>query len=385
MPAFAGIVRIRFEVMKSLLAAILLVCLTGDLGWSQRRSKKKERELQHELSLDPDPKKLKKEERPQSLETLKDPPQAVIVDTQRLSFYTSPLSGKGLLSQQIKDGLKALSNGMRGASLVKIRAFVAGTGDMRRVQALVSETFADRRQTIPALSVVQVGALPHEGAQVVMEATAVEKKTLAPHGIAFIAAQRGAAKDALAPLKAVLASASVLPAGVQRVTCFLDSLEHVDTVRTQVAAAFPEAASNYVQLRRDAGGDGVACEAVAALAAAPSKPVEFAGAPGGKEMVKLGPGKIALSGTQMAFGNEDGDFRLAFGRLDKALESVGTDAKQVVFTRVYALTNSGAQRITRLRSEYFDPSRQPVTSSLIFEALPSLDATIGIDVVALSK
>ena len=41
----------------------------------------------------------------------------------------------------------------------------------------------------------------------------------------------------------------------------------------------------------------------------------------------------------MAFGQEDGDLRLAFGRLDKALESLG-DMKNVVFARVYSLTNA---------------------------------------------
>ena len=46
---------------------------------------------------------------------------------------------------------------------------------MRRVQTIVSETFTERRQPLPALSVVQVGALPLEGAQVVMEAIAVKR------------------------------------------------------------------------------------------------------------------------------------------------------------------------------------------------------------------
>ena len=59
-------------------------------------------------------------------------------------------------------------------------------------------------------------------------------------------------------------------------------------------------------------------EAVAATISASVKPVDV-GSPA--QVVRLGPGRIVLSGTQMAFGQEDGDLRLAFGRLDKALET----------------------------------------------------------------
>lgn len=369
--------------MKSVLPAVVCSLLLADPSWCQSRSSKKQKELQQELSLDPDPRKQKKEVRPQVLELPKDPPQAIAVDTQRLSFHVSPLSGRGLLSQQVREGLRALIGSARGAAIVKIRAFVAGTGDMRRVQAIVSETFMERRQPLPALSVIQVGALPLEGAQVVMEAIAQEKKPVAQHGIAFVAAQPADAKDAFGPLKSALGSASLESAAVRRVTCFLNSLDYVDTVRAQAAAAFPEASANYVQLRRDSAGGFVACEAVAALSKAPAKALEAVGSPA--QVVRLGPGRIVLSGTQMAFGGEDGDLRLAFGRLDKALESAGTDIKRVVFARVYPLTNSAAQRFVRVRSEYFDQSAQPATTSLIFEGLPSLDAYVGMDVVALAK
>ena len=366
--------------MKSALVAVVCTLFVCDAAWCQTRSKKKERELQQELSLDPDPKKTKKENRPQVLEVLKDPPSAVVVESHKLSFYVSPLSGKGLLSQQVRDGLRALTSSAKGAPIVKIRAFVAGTGDMRRVQAIVSETFTERRQSLPALSVVQVGALPLEAAQVVMEAIAVEKKATSPQGIALIPAQAGTAKEAAAPLKYVIDKAALPATGVRRVTCFLDSLDNVDSVRSQITTAFPEASANYVQLRRDSAGDFVACEAVADLAADQPKPVQIS-----PQMVKLAPGKVVLSGTQMAFGREDGDLRLAFGRLDKALESAGTDLKQVIFARVYSLSNFAAQQVTRLRSEYFDASTQPLTSSLVFEGLPSLDASVGMDVVALAK
>jgi enamine deaminase RidA (YjgF/YER057c/UK114 family) len=287
------------------------------------------------------------------------------------------------LSQQTRDGLRALDGSARGATIVKIRAFVAGTGDLRRVQAIVSETFTDRRQPLPALSVVQVGALPLEGAQVVMEAISVDRKSMTPNGIAFIAAQPSTASDAAGPLKALLSSSSLPSGDVRRVTCFLNSLEYTEQVRSQVSAAFPEASANYVQLRRDSGGDFVACEAVAALPESQSNATDGAGAR--PQLVRLGPGKVVLSGTQLAFGRGEGDLRLAFGRLDKALESAGADLKLVVFARIYALSRSAEDSVSKLRGDYFDKAAQPATTSLIFEGLPALEASVGLDVVARSK
>ena len=37
----------------------------------------------------------------------KEPPAAVVGETQRLTFHVSPLSAKGLLTQQTRDALKA--------------------------------------------------------------------------------------------------------------------------------------------------------------------------------------------------------------------------------------------------------------------------------------
>src|SRR5580700_2631936 len=109
--------------------------------------------------------KADKELPSQTLPVLKDPPAAVIADAARLTFHVSPLSAKGLLTQQTRDALQALLRGNHGAPIVKLRAFVAGTGDARRVQAIVSEVFTDKKQPLPALSTIQVGALPLEGAQ----------------------------------------------------------------------------------------------------------------------------------------------------------------------------------------------------------------------------
>ena len=115
-------------------------------------------------------KKKKKGEEAEITQTLvipKDPPAAVSAETSRLQFHITPLSAKGLLSQQVRDALKALGRTTGGNAIVHLRAFVAGSGDLRRVQAIVSETFTEKHLNLPALTVVQAGGLPLEGAQVV--------------------------------------------------------------------------------------------------------------------------------------------------------------------------------------------------------------------------
>src|SRR5258706_14652493 len=76
------------------------------------------------------------EPRPQVLEVLPDPPDAVSAETGRLSFQVSPLSSNGLLSQQVRDALKAIMRANHGGAIVKIRAFVAGSGDLRRIKEI---------------------------------------------------------------------------------------------------------------------------------------------------------------------------------------------------------------------------------------------------------
>src|SRR5215831_11390651 len=87
--------------------------------------------------------KKKKEEETQTLQVPKDLPAAVVGETRRLTFRVTPLSARGLLSQQIRDALKAVARDSGGETVLKIRAFVAGTGDLRRVRDLVSDAFAE--------------------------------------------------------------------------------------------------------------------------------------------------------------------------------------------------------------------------------------------------
>ena len=84
----------------------------------------------------------------------------MIAETGKLAFHVSPLSAKGLLTQQVHDALKALDRANGGATFIKLRAFVAGTGDMRRVATIVGEEFADKKIPLPAVTTVQAALYP---------------------------------------------------------------------------------------------------------------------------------------------------------------------------------------------------------------------------------
>jgi enamine deaminase RidA (YjgF/YER057c/UK114 family) len=354
-----------------------VLCLCAAFCWSalsfaapQRKKKSKE----------------EKEEITQVLEVPKDPPNAVVADGSRLVFHISPLSAKGLLSQQVRDGLNALLSKNRRLRIVRIRAFVAGSADLRRVPALVSEILTDKRQPLPAVSVVQVGDLGLDGAQVQMESIAVASKPTMPAGLAFISGQPGKASAAAEPLSAILGKIGLSGSAVRRVTCFLNSVEHVNAARTSIGAAFPQAPAVFVQLRRDSMGDFVECEAVAALVKAPSTNPAFVDIqPNGyAQAVLSGPASLAFTGIQLAFGREDTDARLAFDRLNRTLESVNASTKSVIMSSGYPLSQSALDRVRKTRVEFYDKSNPPASTMLLFEGLSSGDAAFGLDVIAVS-
>jgi enamine deaminase RidA (YjgF/YER057c/UK114 family) len=312
--------------------------------------------------------KKKTDEEPvtQTLPLLKDPPGAVAAETARLVFHVSPLSSKGLLSQQVRDALKALLRDTHGAIIVKLRAFVAGSGDMRRVSTIVSETFAEHKLALPAVSTIEVGALPLEGAQVVIESIAVDKKSMNPDGLAFLSAQP---VKQLRPL-----------AGALRATCYLNSLDDLAQVKSAVAREFSGAVVNFVQSQR-LGFEGLdVCEAVARLDRPPTQPVVIEN---GAALVNTP--KIVLTGTQMAFRDTDADLRLAFERLLRVLEPLGVTYKDVFWSSAYPLTRPVEERVRAMEREFFDRAKPPAGTMLLFEGLPSLDATMALDVIAAAR
>lgn len=345
-------------------------------------------------------KKKDKEEQTQVLQIPKDLPGTVTGNPRRLTFHTTPLFSKGLLSPQIREALKALSRECGGETVLKIRAFVAGSGDVRRVRDLVSEYFNDHKQPLPTLTLVRAGGLPLEGAQVVLEAIASAKKDVNPHGLALISAQAATAEDPLAPVAPLAANSLAAlqqavqaagggPADVLRVTCFLSSLDKLEATRIQVATAYPKAALNFVQTQRSPTRSLAACEAVARLSSETAgggvkllNPQGLPAADGQSQIALVDAPNVVLSGAQASFGYQERDARLAFERLDKELQQAGSAGQKVVFAHCYPLTQAISAQVRKIEPDFFDRAHPPAGSMILFEGLPSMDAGFAVDVVA---
>ena len=343
--------------------------------------------------------KAKKEERTQVLQLPPDLPAATHGNPKRLAFYVTPLSGKGLLTHQVREALHALWREAGGDTVLKIRAFVAGTGDVRRVHDLVSQEFSDRKRPLPALSLLRAGALPMEGAQVVLEAITESHKDLNPHGLAFFSVQSASSPSPLDPaaplvgkavaqLRLAIRAAGTTPQNVLRVTCFVSSLADVPATRSLVDSEFPRATLNYVQPQRSPSSALGACEAVARLAADPPAPVRFLDPDGltretGLASIALvNAPEVLLTGTQVSFGYQPRDTRLAFDRLEKELTEAGASAAKVVFAGYYPLSLDIATQVRETRAQVFDAVHPPAGTLLLFEGLPSMDAGFAVDAIA---
>jgi len=356
-----------------LIALLTIVCF-GSVSMGGAAPKKK--------------KKKKGDEEPitQVLAIPPEPPAAMVADASRLVFFVTPLSAKGLLTAQIRDAVKSLMSQTRGAQIVKIRAFVAGSGDLRRVPSVVSELFTEKKLALPAVSAVQVGALPLVGAQVQLQAIGVDRKVVNPKGLAFVSGQAGSARDAGARLTKALADHGLKPESVRQVTCFMDSLDFEGSVRQQMGIAFPLAVAAYAQLRRDSAGDFSECEAVAALESAPASSPTMAGSNERYSQVAMvGPVTIAFTGIQMAFGREEKDLKLALERFSKILEGVGANWKSVAFGHTYLLLGSVRDKYREARLPLIDARAPPASTTLVFEGLQSLDASLGVEAVAVVR
>jgi enamine deaminase RidA (YjgF/YER057c/UK114 family) len=344
-------------------------------------------------------KRSKKEERTQVLQLPVELPAVTTGNPRRLKFYVTPLTGKGLLTHQIREALKTLARESSGETVLKIRAFVAGSGDVRRVRDLVSEEFTERRGPLPALTLVRAGGLPLEGAQVVLEAIAEAHKDVNPHGLAFFSAQAADAaspldpaaplvRKALAQLGEAMNAAGVAPQSVLRVTCFVSTLADKVATRILMDSAYPHAALNYLQTQRSPGAALAACEAVARLGSDPAAPLQFLNPDGlpresGQASVALvNSDEVVLTGAQVSFGYQPRDTQLAFDRLQKELTQAGTSPSKVAFADYYPLSLDIAAQVRQIRAEFFAHTHPPAATLLLFEGLPSMDAGFAVDAVA---
>jgi enamine deaminase RidA (YjgF/YER057c/UK114 family) len=121
-----------------------------------------------------------------------------------------------------------------------------------------------------------------------------------------------------------------------------------------------------------------ACEAIGRLDSQAPAP----GTADASQFVVAGTPKLVFTGTQLIFRDQDSDIRLAFQRLGKAMEPLGATYKDVIWSGVYPLTRPLAMKIDALRFDFFDRAHPPAGTMLLFEGLPSIDATAAIELVA---
>ena len=329
-------------------------------------------------------KKNKKDEEPitQVLPLPKELPAVITAETERLMFFVSPLSGKGLLTAQTREALRYLIGAAKTSTIVKLRAFVAGSGDTRRIQTLVGEVMTEKKLALPVVSTVQVGLLGMEGAQVLLEAIAVERRPVNPQGLAFISGQVGKTlREAAAGVtKAV---AAVGASETLSMTCFVSSLEDVAADRAAVGSSVV-----VVQMRREPSPTAAECEAVARLRTAPNEalvllnPEGLAKSANYSQVALVKAPRIVFSGLQLCFHTQEPDAKLAFERLGKTLESGSVRYSNVFFMHTYALTAEAMEQVRAVRFGYLDQARPPASTLLPFEGLPSLDASFGMEIVA---
>jgi enamine deaminase RidA (YjgF/YER057c/UK114 family) len=237
---------------------------------------------------------------------------------------------------------------------------------------------------------------------VVLEAISMARKDTNSHGVAFISALIATSPGPLDPiepltrksldgLRAAVKAAGSAPDDVLRVTCFLSSLDQWSASRKLIEAEYPRAALNLVQTLRAPAQAMAACEAVARLAKAPAGPLEIIAADGlprdegQSAMALLGAQRAVFTGTQVAFGFQESDAQLAFGRLTKAIEQVGGSPAQVAWTSYYALSGRIAAQVRKVRAGHFGSGKPPAGSLLLFEALPSMDAGFAVDAIAVKE
>lgn len=344
----------------------------------------------------------KKDEEPltQTLEQPPDPPAVLTAETGRLVFDATPLTSKGLLSQQVRDQVRWMLSKYGKSRVVKIRAFVAGSGDLRRVQSVVAEIFSERRLPLPVLSVVLAGALPMNGAQVQMEITAEDRKAVNPIGLVFVAGQLvegepGTARngslvrDSLNRVRIAIEAAGATASSARRVTCFASSVDNAPEIRQAAASLFPGTVFTLVQAQRAFSRPLAECEAVASLTRAPSAPavrVNPAGLPVSSRYshaVAVKAPKLVFAGAQMAFNYEDSDAKLAFERLEKTLSSVGSSLKRTIMMDAYPLSPTLAGLVRKYWFEFLDEATPPASTLMVLEGLPSMDAAFALEAVAL--
>jgi enamine deaminase RidA (YjgF/YER057c/UK114 family) len=106
--------------------------------------------------------------------------------------------------------------------------------------------------------------------------------------------------------------------------------------------------------------------------------------PNYSQVALVGAPKLILAGTQLAFRYTEPDARLAFQRLDKSLAAAGTSLKNAVMVNSYPLSPQLSELIRKVRFDFLDATRPPASTMLPFEGLPGMEASFGLEVVAVA-
>jgi hypothetical protein len=319
----------------------------------------------------------KKHDEEPKTEVLPLPPQlpmALAADTQSLDFHISPLLKTGGLDAQIRQSLNDLIRDTHGETIIKLRAFVSGAGDARRVGAETGQIFTEHKLPLPVLSILQVGALGGETAEVVIEAVVSTKRELNPNGLAFFSGQSAPSfKQAAERLAQSARAAPVAPGRVLTCTCFASVMGDYGAMRADLQSEFPNSAINIVQPLREAGDGSATCEAVGQLSAPPRNgPVEWLSE---ARATLVNSPQLVFTGLQLTFGNYLDDAHEAYLRLERAVSAV-QPVEAPVEINAFALDSYAAAALSKTTAA--PPGTFTVES---VEGLPAIDASAGIEAV----
>jgi enamine deaminase RidA (YjgF/YER057c/UK114 family) len=323
-------------------------------------------------------KKKNEEPKPQVLPLPKELPRALAVDTGVLSFHTTPLLKTGHLSAQIRETISNVIRDSRGATIVKLRAFVAGAGDSRRVHDVVGDMFSEKKLSLPVLTIVQVGGLGDEAAAVVMETVTAERKQVNPNGLVFIGGESdNSLAGSLSKISEKSRTAGLAASDIVSVTCYAARLSDYLGMRESIATAFPHAALNVVQAVRDPLDSRNTCEAIGRIPAGPPQPANAI--PPGSRISRVTAQQIVFTGLQLSFGTFLDDADSALTRLSRDAEAVHADLRSAVLVDAFSLNPAASAALQKTLGKYNLPP-SAVTVQLV-EGLPSLDAALGMEAV----
>ena len=302
------------------------------------------------------------------------PPMALAADTHALDFHISSMIKTGRLSTQIRQSLNDLIRDTHGETIIKLRAFVSGVGDARRVQDTVSELFTDRKLPLPVLSIIQVGELEDDASQVVIEAVVETKRTPNPHGLAFWSGQTGPSfAAALKKLESSVEAAGVPRENVLTCTCFSSHMVDPRGMRAEIERVFPKSEINVVEPLREPIDNSSTCQAIGQLITSPAQgPVVLLE---NSRAALVDTGRLVFTGIQLTFGSYLDDADVAYARLERAAKALDPIETPVV-VNAFSLDSSTASALRKTmqfpRSTF---TVQPI------EGLPALDASAGIEAV----